>query len=111
MNSPSRFAPSTQLDALRASLAGYVEGDATFPARFESSLVQVRQLALPEIGQRLARNTTPLALRRYLIETARLTDWPEWDRHLVTALLQEEDLSLFAEGCEALGALCTRGAL
>jgi hypothetical protein len=110
MRLPPRFAPPTQLDALRKLLSGFSEGDRTFQAQFDKSLQVLRQLALPELGQRLARNTTPLPLRQLILETVVKFDWPEWDKYLIPMLEHEEDLALFGEGCKALGGLCTRRA-
>jgi len=111
MSLPPRFAPPTQLDALRALLSSYSDGDRHFQAQFEKSLKALRQLALPECGQRLASATTPSGLRRRILEATATFDWPEWDRYLVPMLQREEDLSLFNEGCAALGGLCNASAL
>jgi hypothetical protein len=64
-----------------------------------------------ELGERLARTTTPLGLRRIILEASRRFDWPEWDRYLIPVLQHEEHLPLFDIGSSALGELCTRGAL
>jgi len=111
MRLPPRFAPPTQLDALRTLLSGFSEGDRTFQAQFDKSLQALRQLALPELGQRLALATTPQGLRKVILEAPAKFDWPEWDTHLISMLQQEEDLALFDKGCTALGGLCTRGAM
>lgn len=111
MSSLARFAPPTQLDALRALLAGYFDGDKTFQTQLERSLQDLQQLALPELGQLLVRNTTSAGLRRCILQAVPGFDWPEWDTHLIAMLQHEEDPALFAAGCAALGALATRGAL
>lgn len=111
MSSLARFAPPTRLDALRALLAGYFDGDKTFQAQLERSLQDLQQLALPELGQLLVRNTTPGGLRRCILRAATAFDWPEWDTPLVAMLQHEEDPALFEEGCATLGALATRSAL
>ncbi len=111
MSQPSRFAPPTQLDALRTLLASYSEGDRTFQAQLHKSLQTLRQQALLELGSRLARTTTPRGLRSLILEATATFDWPEWDVHLMHMLQPEEDLGLFDEGCAALGGLCTPRAL
>jgi hypothetical protein len=111
MGLPPRFASPTQLDVLRTLLSTYSDGDELFQAQFEKSLLILRQLALPELGLRLASPATPPGLRRRILEGVTLFDWPEWDRHLLPMLLREEDSGLFEEGCRALGGLCTRGAM
>lgn len=108
---PSRFAPSTQLDALRTLLGDFSERDPGFQEQFEKSLEILRQLALPELGQRLASATGPKALRLRILQAVLVFDWPEWDVHLMHMLQPEADLELFDEGCAALGALCTRRAM
>ncbi len=111
MAQPPRFVPHTQLDALRALLSGYIEGDRTFLAQFTRSLQVLQQQALPELGQRLARTTTPRKLRQVILQSVWDFDWPEWEPVLMHMLQPEEDLGLFDLGCAALGRLCTRRAM
>jgi hypothetical protein len=108
---PSRFAPPTELDALRTLMAEFSERDASFQGQFIKALDTLRQLALPELGQRLAGTATPRGLREVILRAAVVYDWPEWDLHLMRMLQPEEDLDLFDQGCAALGALCTRRAM
>ena len=110
MTQPSRFAPPTQLDALRTLLSGYAEGDRGFLPQYDRALRSLRQLALPLLGRRLARTTTPRSLRVLILESVQRFDWAEWDLHLMRMLQPEEDLGLFEAACGALGFLATRRA-
>lgn len=111
MNQLARFAPPTQLDALRALLGGYFDGDHTFQPQLEQSLRELQRMALQDLGQSLTRSTTPSGLRHCILKAISTFDWPGWDIHLIAMLQQEEDPALFAEGCACLSALSTRGAL
>jgi hypothetical protein len=110
MATPLRHIPLTPLDELRAWLGSHVEADAASQVRLYQLLQQLRQMALPELGARLARSTTPLALRRLILGLTTKFDWPEWVPWLLQALVQEADLGVFDEGCAALGRLELRSA-
>lgn len=111
MSQPHRFAPPTQLDALRRLLSDYSEGDRTFEGQLYKILQTLRQQALPVLGRKLSRTTTPPGLRSLIIKASTVFDWPQWDLHLMQMLQVEDDLALFREGCSALGGLCTARAL
>jgi CheY-like chemotaxis protein len=106
-----RFAPPTQMDALRALLAGWSEVDRSFETAFFRSLQALRQLACPELGRWLLRVATPAGLRRVIVSASARFDWLEWELHLFNLLRNETDLALFDEACARLGGLCTRHAL
>lgn len=106
-----RFAPSTQMDALRTLLGQYRDDDRSFQAQLEKSLLALGSLALPELGQVLARGASGPGLRRCILQSAERLSWPEWATPLQAMLQQEEDLGLFDQGCAVLGGLCTRAAL
>ncbi len=110
MRQVQRFAPSTELEALRGLLSGYAEGDRTFDTLLVKSLQTLRQLALPELGQRLSKSTTPRKLRLLILDLVQRFDWCAWDHHLMPMLQAEEDLSLFEAGCERLAGLGTHRA-
>jgi HEAT repeats len=110
MAAPSRFIPMTPLDELRAWLGVHSDADAASLIRLHQLLHQLRQLALPELGARLARPATPLALKRVILGLTAKFDWPEWVPWLLQALQQESDLGVFDEGCAALGRLELRSA-
>ncbi|HEX7552628.1 MAG TPA: hypothetical protein VF378_03685, partial [Geothrix sp.] len=110
MASPLRHLPTTPLDELRAWLAGYVEGDATALYRLQQVLQQLRQMALPELGDRLVKPSSSLALKRFILGLTAKFDWPEWVPWILQALQQERDLGVFDEGCAALGRLEVRSA-
>ncbi len=105
-----RHLPTTPLDELRAWLAGYVEGDAASLYRLNQVLQQLRQMALPELGSRLVRPSSSLALKRFILGLTAKFDWPEWVPWILPALQQERDLGVFDEGCAALGRLELRSA-
>ncbi|MDP2877434.1 MAG: HEAT repeat domain-containing protein, partial [Holophaga sp.] len=92
---------------LRALLSDYSDGRRSFEVQFQKSLTALQQQALPELGQRLARTTTPSGLRRLILQSCATFDWPEWEAHLMQMLQQEEDMELFTEGCSAMAGLCT----
>lgn len=106
-----RFAPSTQMDALRTLLSQYREDDRGFPNQLEKSLLALGPLALPELGQVLARGAAGPGLRLCILQTAERLAWPDWAALLLTMLQSEEDLDLFDQGCAVLGGLCTGAAL
>ena len=105
-----RHLPTTPLDELRAWLAGYVEGDAASLYRLNQLLQQLRQMALPELGSRLVKPSSSLALKRFILGLTAKFDWPEWVPWILPALQQERDLGVFDEGCAALGRLEIRSA-
>lgn len=107
MSLPLRSAPMTPLDALRSLLGNYVEGSSDFEPRLAQALKDLRQQALPELGDRLLRGTTSRGLRRVILRLVAEFDWPEWAPILLQSLLQEQDLGVFDAGCVALGQLCT----
>ena len=67
-------------------------------------------MALPELGTRLVKPSTPLVLKRLILGLTAKFDWPEWVPWLLQALQQEPDLGVFDEGCAALGRLEIRSA-
>lgn len=105
-----RVAPLTPLDALRALLAEYADGDAAFSARVIHMLQSLRKQALPVLGPMLLPGAAPKNLRRLLLSLVARFDWPEWAPFLRESLLQEGDLGTFDEGSTALGLLGTREA-
>lgn len=106
-----RSAPLTPLDALRALLAEYQDGDGGFGPRLTQSLQSCRRQLLRELGARLGMGTTPKGLKRAILAQIARFDWPEWAPWLREALAEEGDLQVFDEGCAALGALGTREAI
>lgn len=111
MRQVQRFAPSTELEALRGLLSGYAEGDRTFDILLVKSLQTLRQLALPELGQCLARRTAPRKLRMLILDLVARFEWCDWDHRLMPMLQKEEDIALFEAGCARLGGLCTTRAI
>ncbi|HLP31389.1 MAG TPA: hypothetical protein VK150_08510, partial [Geothrix sp.] len=110
MASPLRHIPMTPLDELRACLGNHLEGDAAAQVRLHHLLNQLRQQALPDLGGRLVRTTTPAGLKRLIMGLTAKFDWPEWVPWLFQALQHEQDLGVFDEGCAALGRLEIRSA-
>jgi len=106
----ARVAPLTPLDALRALLAEYADGDTNFPVRLTQSIQSLRKQALPVLGPLLRPGAASKGLRRLLLSLVARFDWPEWSTYIREALVQESDLGLFDEGCTALGLLGTREA-
>lgn len=106
-----RFAPSTQMEALRQLLGQQPNGDRAIRAQLEKSLQALGPLALPELSRCLAQGAASPGLRRCLLQAAAGLPWPEWEAFLITMLRQEDDLALFDLGCSVLGGRCTRGAL
>jgi HEAT repeat protein len=100
----------TPLDELRSWLGTHLEADAASQIRLYQLLQQLRQMALPELGARLVKPSTPLALKRLILGLTAKFDWPEWVPWLLQALQQEPDLGVFDEGCAALGRLEIRSA-
>lgn len=111
MAGPLRHIPVTPLDELRSGLSGHVEGDAAFQTRLHQLLLQLRQLALPDLGGRLVKPATGIALKRSILGLTTKFDWPEWVPWVQKALQHEPDLGVFDEGCAALGRLEVRSAL
>ncbi|HEY3400890.1 MAG TPA: HEAT repeat domain-containing protein [Geothrix sp.] len=105
-----RHIPLTPLDELRACLGSPSESDTVSQARLYQLLRRLGQLALPELGSRLVKPTSPVALKRFILGLTAKFDWPEWVPWLAQALALEPDLSTFDEGCAALGRLETRAA-
>ncbi|MBP1772171.1 MAG: hypothetical protein H6P99_1334 [Holophagaceae bacterium] len=105
MASLLRHIPMTPLDELRACLGNHLEGDAPAQVRLHQLLGQLRQQALPELGSRLNRATTPPGLKRLIMGLTAKFDWPEWVPWLFQALQHEQDLGVFDDGCAALGRL------
>ena len=110
MAAPLRHMPMTPLDELRAWLGNHLENDTAAQVRLHQLLQQLRQMALPELGARLVKPSSPPALKRFLLGLTAKFDWPEWVPWLVQALQQESDLGVFDEGCAALGRLEIRSA-
>lgn len=110
MRSLVRHAPLTPLDALRALLREYTEGDAALQNRLVQSVQALKRQALAVLGPALRQPASSRALRRAILQLVGRFDWPEWVPHLRLALIQETDLGIFDEGCAALGALGTREA-
>ncbi|MFN7958654.1 MAG: hypothetical protein U0P46_10095 [Holophagaceae bacterium] len=110
MATPLRHMPMTPLDELRAWLGSPMETDPGAQVRLNQLLHQLRQLALPELGHRLAKGSTPPTLKRFLVGLTAKFDWPEWVPWLHQVLQQEPDLGVFDEGCAALGRLELRSA-
>jgi HEAT repeat protein len=106
----ARVAPLTPLDALRTLLADFAEGDGNYAIRLTQSLQGLRKQALPVLGPMLRPGAASKGLRRLLLSLVAKFDWPEWAVYIRDALLQEQDLGLFDEGCAALGLLGTREA-
>jgi HEAT repeat protein len=102
--------PMTPLDELRALLGNHLEADAATQLRLYQLLQQLRQMALPELGARLVKPSTPPALKRLIVGLTAKFDWPEWVPWLLQALQQEPDLGVFDDGCAALGRLEIRSA-
>jgi CheY-like chemotaxis protein len=111
MPSPLRKIPLTPLDTLRDLLKEFADGDAQFPARLTGQLQVLKKQALPELGSRLGSQGTPRGLRKAILATVAKFDWPEWTPWIAMALKTEQDLGIFDEGCAALGAIGTRGAM
>ncbi|MBK8571886.1 MAG: hypothetical protein IPN91_04410 [Holophagaceae bacterium] len=110
MATPLRHMPTTPLDELRGWLESPMETDAGAQVRLNQLLQQLRQLALPELGSRLVKPSTPPTLKRFLFSLTAKFDWPEWVPWLLQVLQHEADLGVFDEGCAALGRLELRSA-
>ena len=108
---PSRHLPQTPLDELRSWLGSHLEGDGPSQVRLLQLLSQLRQMALPELGLRLLKPSSPHSLKRFILGLTARFDWPEWTPWLLQALQQESDLGVFDEGCAALGRLELRSSL
>lgn len=106
-----RTVPLTSLDALRALLAGYAEGDPGFPGRLAQVVQKLKKQALPVLGRHLAQAGCPRGLRRAILGGVATWDWPEWVPWILPCLKEEPELGVFDDGCAALGALGTRDAL
>ncbi len=100
----------TPLDELRAWLGHHLDADPAAQVRLYQLLQQLRQMAMPELGARLVKPSTPLSLKRLILGLTAKFDWPEWTPWLLQALQQEPDLGVFDEGCAALGRLELRSA-
>ena len=110
MAEPLRHIPMTPLDELRAWLGSHTEADAAAQTRLYQLLQQLRQKALPDLGNRLAGPSTPPALKRLIMGLTAKLDWPEWVPWLFQTLQGEPDLGVFDDGCAALGRLEIRSA-
>lgn len=110
MSAPLRHMPMTPLDELRTWLGNHLENDASAQVRLHQLLQQLRQMALPELGSRLVKASSSLALKRTILGLTAKFDWPEWVPWVLQALQQEQDLGVFDEGCVALGRLELRSA-
>ncbi|MDP2875297.1 MAG: hypothetical protein Q8O00_03875, partial [Holophaga sp.] len=105
-----RVVSLTPLDALRALLAEYADGNTSFSAQLGSALQGLRRQALPVLGPLLAKSEKPKGLRRVILSQVGKYDWPEWTPFILNGLLVEPDLGTFDEGCAVLGALGVREA-
>ncbi len=105
-----RIAPQTPLDSLRALLKGYSEGDATFQNHLVQMTQSLHKQSLRVLGPALMPSEAPKSLRRKILGLVSRFDWPEWAPYLHQAMLLEAELSVFDEGCAALGILGTRSA-
>jgi len=110
MAAPLRHIPVTPLDELRLALGSPLETDSTAQVRLHQLLQQLRQMALPDLGARLAKGTSTPALKRFILGLTTKFDWPEWVPWIFQALQQEPDLGVFDDGCAALGRLELRSA-
>ena len=100
----------TPMDALRALMADYADGDPSFATRLTPFLQTLRCQALPVVGPLLGPDGGPKGLRRLLLTHVGRFDWPEWVSYIHAGLLAEADLGTFDEGCTALGTLGIREA-
>jgi HEAT repeat protein len=100
----------TPLDELRAWLSNHLEADPAAQVRLYQLLQHLRQMALPELGARLLKTSSPPPLSKFLFGLTAKFDWPEWVPWLLQALQNESDLGVFDEGCAALGRLELRSA-
>ncbi len=107
---PLRYLPTTPLEELRGCLGGHLESDSTTQVRVQQLLGQVRQPALPELGERLIRASSTPGMKRFILGLTTKFDWPEWSPWILRALLHETDLGVFDDGCAALGRLELRSA-
>lgn len=105
MAAPLRHIPVTPLDEFRACLGNHLEGDVATQVRLHQLMGQLRTLALPDLGHRLAKGTSTPALKRFILGLTAKFDWPEWVPWILQALQHEPDLGVFDEGCTALGRL------
>jgi hypothetical protein len=110
MAGPLRHIPRTSLDEFRACLGDHLASDSATQVRLHQLMQQLRELALPELGQRLLRTTTTPPLKRFILGLTAKFDWPGWVPWLLQALQHEPDLGVFDEGCAALGRLELRSA-
>jgi len=110
MAAPLRHMPTTPLDELRSWLSIHLDGDAAAQVRLVQLLQQLRQMALPELGNRLIKTSASPALKKFILGLTSKFDWPEWVPWLLQALQHETDLGVFDEGSAALGRLEIRSA-
>ncbi|MGA2078995.1 MAG: HEAT repeat domain-containing protein [Holophaga sp.] len=111
MTSLSLKVPLTPLDALRALLGEFADGDAAFPGRLAQMVQKLKKQALAELGGRLSPGASSRGLRRAVLGCAARFDWPEWAPWILKGLQAEPDLGVFDNGCAALGAIGTRDCL
>jgi len=110
MAAPLRYVPVTPLDEFRACLGNHLEDDSASQVRIHQLMGQLRQFALPELGDRLVRSSSSIAMKRFILGLTAKFDWPEWVPWIFQCLQQEPDLGVFDEGCAALGRLELRSA-
>lgn len=100
----------TPLDALRALLAEYSDGDAAYAGRLTHAIQSNKKQAVLVLGPALRQPTSPRPFKRLVLSLISRFEWPEWVPHLRAALLTESDLGVFDDACGALGLLATREA-
>jgi hypothetical protein len=98
---------STPLDSLRQMLAGFAQSDDEFGRSLSRKLGEIRKNSLAVIADTLRRPGTS-ALRKAVLPMVVKHDWPEWSSLLFDVLSKEPELTVFDEGCAALGALGTK---
>lgn len=111
MELQTHAAPVTPMDALRALLGAYGDGNPAFQTQLIQLVQQLKKAALPELGERLARPGSTRGLKKMILSIVPKFDWPEWVPWLRDGLAQEPDLGVFDEGCAVLGSLGTAEAI
>jgi len=110
MAAPLRHIPVTPLDELRVWMGNHLDSDTASQVRLHQLLQQLRQLALPELGNRMVKASVSPALKRFILGLTAKFDWPEWVPWILQVLQNEPDLGVFDDGCAALGRLEIRSA-